>query len=63
MTEREIFVAAYQERDPELRELILDRACRTDLALRARIEGLLRRAEKAGRFLEPPDEGRRPPGP
>jgi len=60
MTEREIFVAAYQERDPLVRRLILECACGADLALRERIEALLRRAEEAGRFLEPPDEGRLP---
>ena len=63
MTEREIFVAAYQEQDWQARELILDHTCGTDVALRERIEVLLRRAEEAGRFLELPDEGRRPPGP
>ena len=63
MTEREIFVAAYQERDASARRRILDRACGADLALRDRIEALLRRAEEAGRFLEPPTEGRCPPGP
>lgn len=63
MTEREIFVAAYQEPDPDARQAFLDRACGSDLALRARIDALLRRAEEAGRFLEPPDEGRSPPGP
>jgi len=63
MTEREIFVAAFQEHDPRVRQLILECACGADLALRERIENLLRRADEAGRFLEPPDEGRSPRGP
>jgi len=63
MTEREIFVAAFQEPDADARRDLLDRACGTDLALRARIEALLRRAVEAGRFLEPPDESRYAPGP
>jgi eukaryotic-like serine/threonine-protein kinase len=63
MTEREIFVTAYQEPDPDARREFLDRACGADLALRDRIEALLRRAEEAGSFLEPPEEGRSPPGP
>jgi hypothetical protein len=62
MTEREIFVAAYEERDPAARRLVLERACGTDLALRVRIEALLCRAEEAGGFLEP-DEARTQPGP
>jgi len=62
MTEREIFVAAYQERDPRVRQLILECACGADLTLRERIESLLRRAEEAGRFLESPVEGRSHPG-
>ena len=63
MTEREIFVAAYQERDPLVRRLVLESACGADLALRERIEALLRRAEEAAHFLEPPHEGWCSPGP
>jgi len=56
MTEREIFVEAFQETDPAARGEFLDRACGADQALRARIEALLKKAAEAGRFLEPPDE-------
>ena len=63
MTEREIFVEAYQEPDPDARRALLDRSCGSDRALRDRVEALLRRAEEADGFLEPPDEGRSPPGP
>jgi eukaryotic-like serine/threonine-protein kinase len=63
MTEREIFVEAYQEPDPAARRAILDRACGADQTLRDRIEALLAKAAETGRFLEPPNEGRSPPGP
>jgi hypothetical protein len=52
MTEREIFVAAYQEPNPTARRALLDRACESDPALRARVEALLKKAAEAGRFLE-----------
>ena len=54
MSEREIFVAAYQETDPDARLALLDRACDGDAALRARVESLLKKAEEAGQFLEDP---------
>ena len=56
MTEREIFVEAFQEPDPIARRAFLDRACEGDAALRTRVEVLLKKAAAAGRFLEPPDE-------
>jgi hypothetical protein len=62
MTEREIFVEAYQEPDPTARRAILDRACGADRALRDRIDALLAKALEPGRFLEPPNEFRSPPG-
>ena len=52
MTEREIFVTAYQRTDPVERADFLDDACGPDLGLRCRVENLLRLAEGAGSFLE-----------
>ena len=63
MTEREIFVEAYQEPDPDARRALLDRSCGSDRALRDRVEALLLKAAQAGKFLEPPDQGRCPPSP
>jgi len=62
MTEREIFVEAFQEPDPIARRAFLDRACEGDTALRARVEVLLKKAAKAGQFLESPDETGGPAG-
>jgi serine/threonine-protein kinase len=60
MTEREIFVEAFQEPDLIARRAFLDRACEGDTALRARVEALLKKAAEAGRFLEDPPAGPRP---
>src|SRR5262245_44991729 len=54
MTERELFIQAFQESDRTARDALLERECGSDLALRARVEGLLRKAEHAGDFLEQP---------
>src|SRR5262245_52804072 len=54
MTERELFMQVFQESDRAARRALLDRACGTDSVLRARVEGLLRKAEQAGSFLEKP---------
>ena len=54
MSERELFLAALDLRDPRARALYLDRACAGDAALRAKIEALLKSHEEAGRFLEEP---------
>ena len=54
MTEREIFVAAFQRTDPDKRASYLDEACGPDLGLRCRIENLLSFAEGAGNFLKEP---------
>jgi hypothetical protein len=62
MTEREIFVEAFQEPDPIARGAFLDRICEGDTALRARVEVLLKKAAEAGRFLEPPDATGGPAG-
>jgi len=60
VTEREIFVTAHQEPDPVARRALLDRACGSDTALRARVEALLKKAAEAGGFLEDPPAGSRP---
>jgi len=52
MTEREIFVAAFQLTDPVDRGNYLDDACGPDLGLRCRVEHLLGLADGAGSFLE-----------
>jgi eukaryotic-like serine/threonine-protein kinase len=54
VTERDIFIQAFQEPDPAARVQFLDRACGPDRALRNRVEGLLGRAGEAGSFLERP---------
>src|SRR5262245_15001627 len=54
MTERELFIQAFQEPNGAARQALLDRECGTDPALRARIEGLLHKAQHAGSFLELP---------
>ena len=54
MTEREIFVAAFQRIDPVERGRYLADACGSDEALRRRVENLLGVAEGAGSFLESP---------
>jgi eukaryotic-like serine/threonine-protein kinase len=54
MTEREIFVAAFQRTDPVERGRYLEEACGSDAELRRRVENLLGRAEGAGSFLESP---------
>ena len=54
MSERELFLAALELRDPRERALYLDRACAGDAALRAKVEALLRSHEEAGSFLEEP---------
>jgi RNA polymerase sigma factor (TIGR02999 family) len=57
MTEREIFVAAYQRPDPAERRRYLDGACGHDPDLLRRVENLLGLAERAGSFLERPAAG------
>jgi len=54
MTERELFMQAFQEPDRAARQALLDRACGSDSGLRERVEELLRKAESAGSFLEQP---------
>jgi WD40 repeat protein/serine/threonine protein kinase len=57
MSEREIFMAAFQEADPAARGALLDRECGPDGGLRNRVEALLRKADAAGSFLEHPALG------
>jgi WD40 repeat protein/serine/threonine protein kinase len=54
MTEEELFEAARHIRDTSDRAAYLERACGADLALRQRVEALLRSHADAGRFLEEP---------
>jgi serine/threonine protein kinase/tetratricopeptide (TPR) repeat protein len=57
MNEREIFIAALEQRDPAERAAFLDRACGEDRALRECVEELLREHEQLGSFLERPAVG------
>ncbi len=54
MNERDIFISALQKDDVRERQAFLDEACAGDVALCARIQGLLRAYENAGSFLERP---------
>ena len=54
MTEREIFIAAFQKIDWEDRKRYLDQTCGHDALNRQRIEHLLELADSAGHFLEQP---------
>ena len=51
---KEIFLAAVEKADPADREAFLRDACGADDALRRQVDGLLRRHEDAGSFLEHP---------
>src|SRR5262245_43975314 len=51
---KEIFLAAVEKAQPEEREAYLRAACGADTALRKQVDGLLRRHEDAGSFLEHP---------
>ena len=53
MTERELFLASL-ELDPAQRVAYLDTACGTDLALRQRLDKLLKAHGKVHSFLEKP---------
>jgi hypothetical protein len=57
MTERELFLAAL-ELDPAQRATYLDAACGTDLALRLRLDQLLKSHAQAGNFLAKPAQER-----
>ncbi len=52
--ERELFVATLEQSDPAERAAFLERACGGDVALRRRIEELLREQQEVGAFLEQP---------
>src|SRR5436190_19285692 len=52
MTERGIFVGAFQKIDPAERQQFLDETCGADTALRQRVQALLALADGAGSFLE-----------
>src|SRR5262245_20333007 len=54
MTEQELFVEAFQIRDPAARDAYLNRVCADDTALRQRIAGLLGALGRAGGFLQAP---------
>jgi eukaryotic-like serine/threonine-protein kinase len=54
MTERSIFLAALDIDDPQERSAYLDRACAGDLALRARVDDLLKAHQQPGDFLDRP---------
>jgi tetratricopeptide (TPR) repeat protein len=54
MSERELFQAAVEIRDPRARAAYLDQACAGDSALRAKVEGLLKSHDEAGNFLNEP---------
>src|SRR6187431_3121467 len=56
-TEQAVFAEALLRDSPSERAGYLDAACGTDLALRQRVEDLLRASENAGDFLEEPPTG------
>ena len=51
---KDIFLAAVEKAGPDEREAFLREACSSDAALRGQVDGLLRRHEDAGSFLEHP---------
>jgi len=55
--EQGVFTEALRHATPEARASYLDGACRTDPALRRRVEALLSASESAGDFLEQPPTG------
>src|SRR5262245_12332222 len=62
MSERLVFIEALERDDPTERATYLDRACADDVALRQRIERLLKAHEPADDFLEKPAPGLSVPG-
>lgn len=56
-SEREIFAAAFECKDPEEREKLLERECGTDMTLRDAVETLLDEHSGLGEFLENPAMG------
>src|SRR4051794_3268962 len=54
MSERELFQAAVEIRDPRARAEYLDQACAGDPALLAKVEALLKSHDEAGGFLDEP---------
>src|SRR5687767_4158169 len=54
MNERSIFITALERQSPSERDAFLDEACGLDVALRRRIEELLRSHVEAGTYLETP---------
>jgi hypothetical protein len=56
-SEQAVFAEALQRDTPAARTAYLDAACGTDIALRQRVEALLRASESAGDFLEEPPTG------
>src|SRR4051794_19874235 len=54
MSERDIFIAALEVKDPAARAAYLERACDGDAELRRRVEGLLGAHGRAGEFLGRP---------
>ncbi len=56
-SEQSVFAEALLRDTPEARSAYLEAACGGDLALRQRVEALLRAAENAGDFLEEPPTG------
>ena len=56
-SEQAVFAEALQCATAKARTAYLEAACRGDVALRRRVEALLRAAESAGDFLEQPPTG------
>jgi hypothetical protein len=54
MNERDIFLAARENPDPVARAAFLAEACAGDVALRRRVERLLRADARADSFLDTP---------
>src|SRR6185503_18114373 len=56
-SEQAVFAEALLRESSSARACYLDAACGTDIALRQRVEDLLRASENAGDFLEEPPAG------
>ena len=52
MNEQEIYISAMNRQDPDERQQFIQEACGDDVALRERVEKLIRHSDQVGDFLE-----------